>query len=119
MRDAVVSKLPALPTSLPGGELMPYLSAKRRHQVCDVVFDMLGGVERLHAEADKSSEAYWEFMKMWSKGLPRVAHAEVNAGEGFEALLDKLDAAERTIDVTPNEVDSFAVTPKVVDEEVA
>src|ERR1700687_2870159 len=89
-----------LPTSLPGGMMLPHMSARRRHEVCDVVFEMLGGTERLHHEANRDRDAYWEFMKLWSKGLPRAVATEHSVGEGVEALLDKLDAAEnaKTID---------------------
>lgn len=100
-----MSKLPALPIGLPGGELMPFMSSRRRHEVCDVVFEMLGGAERLHHEADRNSDSYWEFMKLWSKGLPKMANTEHTASEGVEALLEKLDQAERdTIDITPQHI---------------
>ena len=90
-----MSKTAQLPCSLPGGEMLPHMSARRRHEICDVVFEMIGGVPRLAAEAEKSSESYWEFMKLWSKGLPKVASTEHSVTEGVESLLDKLDAAER------------------------
>lgn len=75
--------------------MMPHMSSRRRHEVCDTVFEMLGGPERLHHEANKSSEAFWEFMKLWGKGLPRAVATEHSVTEGVETLLDKLDAAER------------------------
>lgn len=90
-----MSKIPNLPSSLPGGEMLPHMSSRRRHEVCDVVFEMVGGVERLAHEADRDRESYWEFMKLWSKGLPRAVATEHSVSEGVETLLDKLDAAER------------------------
>lgn len=82
------------PMTLPGGALMPHLSARRRHEICDTVFEMLGGTERLHHEANRDREAYWDFMKLWSKGLPRAVATEHSVNENsVEAMLDKLDKA--------------------------
>ncbi len=90
-----MAKLPALPTSLPGGELLPHMSARRRHEVCDIVFENIGGVERLTHEAGRDREAYWEFMKLWSKGLPRAVATEHTVSDGLESMLERLDASER------------------------
>lgn len=94
--------------ALPGGEMLPYMSARRRHEVCDVVFEMVGGVQKLAAETEKNSESYWEFMKLWAKGLPRAVSTEHTVSEGVEALLDKLDASERaqTIEGSCVEIDA-------------
>lgn len=96
------------PLALPGGALMPHLSARRRHEICDTVFEMLGGVERLHHEANRDRESYWEFMKMWQKGLPRAVATEHSANtDSMEKLLDRLDERERgakTIDGHAREV---------------
>lgn len=97
-----------LPIALPGGELVPHMSSRRRHEVCDVVFEMLGGPDRLYTEANKSSEAYWEFMKFWGKGLPRAVATEHTVSDGVEALLDKLDAKERAVTINADAVD---ITP--------
>jgi hypothetical protein len=80
--------------------MLPYMSSRRRHEVMDVAFEMTGGVERLAHEMNRSTEGYWEGMKLWAKGLPRIANTEVSVSEGVESLLDKLDQAERekTID---------------------
>lgn len=85
---------PKLPIALPGGTMMPHMSARRRHDILDTVFEMLGGVERLAHEANRNPDAYWEMMKHWGKGLPRAVATEHRIGEGVEELLDKLDAAE-------------------------
>lgn len=95
-----------LPSSLPGNMLMPHLSARKRNETCDVVFEMLGGTDRLYSEANRDREAYWEFMKLWSKGLPRAVATEQTPGNGVEDMLDRLDDLERadkaiTIDMTP------------------
>lgn len=111
-----MSKPPALPTSLPGGLLLPFMSARRRHEICDAVFESLGGVERLTHEADKNSEAYWEFIKLWSKGLPRAVATEHSVSEGLEDMLERLDRAERarTIEGEFTEVDKDAVEAEFV-----
>lgn len=81
--------------ALPGGALMPHMSARRRHEICDTVFEMLGGVERLHHEANRNNDSYWEFMKMWQKGLPRAVATEHSVNnESVEDLLKKLEQAE-------------------------
>lgn len=84
-----------MPLTLPGGALMPHMSARRRHEVCDIVFEMLGGVERLASVVGKNDENYMEFMtKLWGKGLPRAVATEHSVdNEGIEAALRKLDAA--------------------------
>lgn len=99
-------KVPAFPIALPGGELLPHMSARRRHEICDTVFEMIGGVDRLAHEADRDQESYWEFMKLWSKGLPRAVATEHSVSDGVETLLDKLDQAERakTIDGVCTEI---------------
>lgn len=90
-----------VPITLPGGALMPHLSARRRHEVCDTVFEMLGGTERLHHEANRDRESYWEFMKLWQKGLPRAVATEHSANtDSMEKLLDRLDERERASDLT-------------------
>lgn len=104
---------PTLPAALPGGTLVPHLSARRRHEIADIVFEMCGGVERLAHEADKNSESYWTFIeKVWAKGLPRAVATEHSASEGVEALLEKLDRADKgtligadALDITPLDSD--------------
>jgi hypothetical protein len=99
-------RAPNLPTALPSGSLIPHLSARRRHEVCDIVFEMLGGVEKLHYEAGRDREAYWEFMRLWSKGLPRAVATEHSATEGVENLLAQLEQRkkDRMVDITPENV---------------
>jgi hypothetical protein len=89
------------PLTLPGGQLMPFMSSRRRHEICDTVFEMLGGVERLHHEANRDQESYWRFMGLWQKGLPKAHSTEhsVNA-DSVEKLLERLDRAENATDIT-------------------
>lgn len=109
MLHTTMADTPKLPLALPGGQLMPHMSARRRHEVMDTVFEMLGGTERLHHEANRNSDSYWEFMKMWSKGLPRAVATEHSVNnESVDELLKRLEAKERDgyIDVTPQEVET-------------
>lgn len=103
---------PKLPMTLPGGQLMPFMSARRRHEICDTVFEMLGGTERLYHEANRDRESYWDFMKLWQKGLPRaVATEQSTAGAGVEDMLKRLEAAEnaRVINGTASEVHDTSI----------
>lgn len=107
MLQRAMSDTPKLPMGLPGGQLMPHLSARRRHEVLDTVFEMLGGPERLHHEANRDRDAYWEFMKLWGKGLPRAVATEHSVNnESVDELVKKLEARERgIIDVTSTPVE--------------
>lgn len=84
---------PKPPVTLPGGMLVPFMSARRRHEICDIVFENLGGAQRLEHEANKDQDSFWKFMGLWSKGLPRAATTEHTVDNGLETLLDKLDKA--------------------------
>lgn len=110
MLERTMADTPKLPMQLPGGVLMPHLSARRRHEVLDTVFEMLGGPERLHSEANRDRDGYWEFMKMWAKGLPRAVATEHSVNnESMDELLKKIEARERRgediLDITPTDVE--------------
>lgn len=99
---------------------MPHMSARRRHEICDTVFEMLGGVERLHHEANRNTDSYWEFMKMWQKGLPRAVATEANVNnESIEEALKRLDAAEnaRVINGDASRVHDTSVVDVPADDE--
>lgn len=90
-----MAKVPALPTSLPGGELMPHMSAKLRTSVVDAVFEATGGFERMADWANKPDN-YGEFItKVWAKGVAKPVSHELTMSDGVESLLDKLDQEER------------------------
>lgn len=98
------------PMTLPGGQLMPHMSARRRHEICDTVFEMLGGTERLHHEANRDREAYWDFMKLWSKGLPRAVATEHSVDkDSVEEMLKKLDNAANAQVISGNMTDVIDV----------
>jgi hypothetical protein len=87
----------------------------------DTVFEMVGGVERLAHEVERSPDAYWQFMKLWGKGLPRVSSNEHTLGGGVEDLLDRLDEEDRkaeanTIDLEEVEEGHFEPVPRSDDD---
>jgi len=99
-----MSGVPQLPSSLPGHDLLPYVSAKRRSQIVDTIFEGLGGVERMQDWADKN---YSEFMAIWAKGLPKNSATEHTVNlDSVENLLDKLTREENAdiVDGTFTEV---------------
>lgn len=105
--------------TLPGGALMPHMSARRRHEICDTVFEMLGGAERLHHESNRNSDSYWEFMKLWQRGLPRAVATEHSVNnESVEDLLKKLDQHEtsKVINGSVSRVDERNVTDVETEE---
>jgi hypothetical protein len=94
------------PLTLPGGQLLPFMSARRRHEIVDTVFEMAGGVERLAHVVNKSDENFFEFAKtLWAKGLPRAVATEHNVSESVEDLLTKLDRAENAKTINANVID--------------
>lgn len=95
-----------LPTALPGGQLMPYMSARRRSEIVDTVFEQVGGVERLVAWAERP-ENYGEFVtKVWGKGLPRAVSNEHTLGGGVEDMLEQLDRAEKATVINGTLIDN-------------
>ena len=89
----------SLPASLPSGDLMPYMSARRRHEIADIVFESCGGIERMTAWADRSDANYETFLtKIWIKGSLRAANPEEQASANdVESLLARLDAGEHAM----------------------
>lgn len=83
-----------LPTSAPGGDLLPHMSARMRTSVVDSLFEGLGGYDRMKAFFAKNDENYLEFVKLWGKGVAKSTNVEVTASEGIENLLDRLERAE-------------------------
>lgn len=78
--------------------LVPYLSARKRHQDMDVWFELSGGVQRLVHITDKSDENYLQVLKVWAKGLPRVAGVEHTAESSIEDLIEARDKAMGVIE---------------------
>jgi hypothetical protein len=95
-----------LPVALPGGSLLPHMSARLRTETIDALFVGAGGFEKALAWIEANDDNYAEFFKIWAKGAARSTNVEVGISDGVESLLEKLDAAERakTIDGTVREV---------------
>jgi hypothetical protein len=98
-----------LPMALPGGELLPHMSARRRTEIVDTVFEGIGGVERLAAYASRNDENYGNFIKIWAKGQAKASSVEVHGSEGVENMLKRLDERDRRrqleiVDTTCEEV---------------
>lgn len=79
---------------MPGGSLLPHMSARLRTETIDAVFHNVGGAEKLTAWVEASDENYAKFIEIWARGAVRSTNVEVSASEGVEALLEKLDRAE-------------------------
>lgn len=79
---------------MPGGGLLPHMSARLRTEIIDAVFEGVGGAERLRAWVETNDDNYAEFVKLWARGAVRAANVELTASEGVEKLLEKLDRAE-------------------------
>jgi hypothetical protein len=97
------NKLPAM--AGPAGGLVPFMSARRRHEICDIVFENLGGTARLEHEANRDGDSFWKFMALWAKGLPRAVSTEHSATTGVEDLLDRLDRAEKAKTISADYVE--------------
>jgi hypothetical protein len=85
-------KPPMPPTAGPAGMLVPYMDARRRMEICAIVFENIGGTQRLTHEAD--ADPKWFYTTLWSKGLPRTIAAEVTTENNVESLLDKVEKLE-------------------------
>ena len=84
-----------LPVAMPGGSLLPHMSARHRSQVFDTAFEMLGGVDRLVAWAEASDDNYKEFLRLYGRGQARASTTELTtATVSVEELLAQLDAGE-------------------------
>ena len=79
---------------MPGGPLMPHMSARLRTETMDALFVGAGGFDRALAWINASDDNYAEFFKMWGRGAVRSTNVELSADESVEALLSKLDAGE-------------------------
>lgn len=88
-----------LPVTLPGGALLPHLSARMRTETIDVVFHEIGGTE---AMAEWARQNKTEFYQMWGRGAVRSANVEVSSDNTIESLLDRLDAGEHAKVISPD-----------------
>lgn len=79
---------------MPNGQMIPFMSARRRTETIDALFEASGGFSRALAWIEKSDDNFGEFFKgMWAKGAARAVSVEHNPGGGLEEMLEKLDKA--------------------------
>lgn len=109
-----------LPVALPGGAMLPHLSARQRTATVDAVFLMVGGAERLADWANKP-ENYGEFVtKVWAKGMAKSVSAELTAdAQSLEGLLAQLDAGEHAKVVSPDGRPADPFAGVTIDELIA
>jgi hypothetical protein len=72
----MADKPPSFPAVIPGGALMPHLSARHRTALIDGLFEAVGGFERAQAWIEKSDANFEEFFKIWAKGAVRATNVE-------------------------------------------
>lgn len=107
------------PMTMPGGDIMPHMSARNRTRMMDLVFEGSGGFDRLLAFAEKNDENYTVFFKEWAKGAVRSSNVEVGVSEGVENLLDRLDARDKAANaqvINADFTEVFDATPEDTDE---
>lgn len=83
-----------MPIAMPGGSMMPHLSARMRTEMVDMLFVGSGGFERALAWINKDDDNYGEFFKIYAKGAIRASSLELTTDDSVEAALAKLDAGE-------------------------
>lgn len=91
--------LAKFPVSMPGGDIMPYMSAKRRMAIMDAVFENTGGQTRMEEWVEASDENRKIFYGWWVKGAARPVDAAEGADRAarIEELLARLDAGESAV----------------------
>jgi hypothetical protein len=79
-----------------GGELVPFLSAKRRTEIIDRVFEATGGERAMSEWVERSDDNRGKFYGWFVKGAFRgAAPVDQDAGASkVEELLARLDAGE-------------------------
>ena len=80
------------PTAGPAGLLVPFMDARRRMEICAIVFENIGGIQRLTHEAERDPK--WFYGTLWVKGLPRAIATEASTENSMESLLDKVEKLE-------------------------
>lgn len=93
-----------LPLAMPGGEMVPHMSARARTQMVDALFEASGGFQKALDWIEKSDENYGEFLtKIWAKGVAKATVVEHGLGDGVEALLAQLDGGAHARVISPQE----------------
>lgn len=79
----------------PVGGLVPFLSAKRLKDDLFIVYQNLGGAERLLHEANRDPESYKWFMGLVAKLIPREVAVQHDVGANLESLIEARDRADK------------------------
>ncbi len=106
-----------LPVALPGGGLVPHLSGRRRMQIVDTVFEMIGGTDRFAAWAEKNPGEF--YTKIYAKGMSKPISIETSNDDSLEGLLARLDGGEHAKVVSPDDAGglSSADLLNIIDQE--
>lgn len=85
----MVQKFPAM-TAV---GLIPFMDANRKREIVNIVFENIGGVQRLTHEAEKDPK--WFLDNFWAKLLPRGTLSTDNGSSAgtVDDLIEKLDRA--------------------------
>jgi hypothetical protein len=95
----------AFPVAMPGGQLIPHMSAQRRTQMMDALFEGAGGFDRALAWIEADDANYKEFFRMWARGAVKSMNVEASTPDSVEALLARLDAGEDARVINPEDDD--------------
>lgn len=92
-----------MPVPVPGGSLLPHMSARARTQTVDALFEGCGGYDRALQWIEADDENYGKFfVHIWAKGVERPVHMEHGMDDGMEAALARLDTRPApAVEVTP------------------
>lgn len=93
---------PNLPIITPAGDMLPHLSARRRMEVMDLVFEHIGGVEAMASWASRDNDNRSDFYKMWARGAVRSTNVEVSSAVTPEDIIARLDAGEHARVISPD-----------------
>lgn len=91
----MTKNLPAFPSVMPGGELVPHLSARYRRQQMDALYEATGGFDRALAHIEKNDENYARFLELYFKGQAKAVSVEHSADGDLADVIKKLDEEDR------------------------
>lgn len=77
--------------------MLPFAAGRARQQA-EAVFEMIGGTERMADWADKNPGEF--YTKVWPKLIEKIDPRD-RGSDTLEERLQRLEAADKAIDVTP------------------
>lgn len=113
----MAEQLPSFPSVIPGGALIPHMSARHRTQLVDALFEAVGGFERAKAHIEASEDNYHDFFMAWMKGQAKAINTEHTASDDLSNLIKRLDQEDRMSNATVIDGTVTEITDAV--EEVA